>query len=62
VKAQGWLVLVGYFVLQYLGIRHFRAQRDLRGLLIYLAIVTVLLIVVILIKGERPAKWRWGGD
>jgi hypothetical protein len=41
VRWQGWVVLGSYFVLQYLGIRYFRAQRDFQGLLIYLGVVTV---------------------
>lgn len=58
---QGWLVVLVYFGLQFWGIRHFRAQRAVRELLIYLGVVTVLFVVVVYLKGERPAAWRWGG-
>ncbi len=37
VKWQGWLVLLAYFALTFWGIRHFKAQRDVQSLLIYLA-------------------------
>ena len=60
VRWQGWFVLCSYFALQYIGIKHFRAQRDFQSLLIFLGIATVLLIAIIVIKGERPAGWRWG--
>ena len=60
VRGQGWLVLATYFGLHYLGIQYFKAQRDVRGLLIYLVGVTVVLIAIIVMKGERPAGWRWG--
>lgn len=53
---QGWLVYLIYFGLQYPGYRHFIAQRDIRGYLIFLAALTVLLVIIVIIKGERPAK------
>jgi len=56
VRWQGWLVLAGYFALQYLGIRHFRAERNIRGLFIFLFAVTAILIAVVVLKGERAAK------
>jgi drug/metabolite transporter (DMT)-like permease len=62
VKWQGWFVLIGFFGLQAFGIWHFKAQRNVGGLFIYLAVVTALLIVVVYIKGERPTKWRWGRE
>jgi asparagine N-glycosylation enzyme membrane subunit Stt3 len=60
VKWQGWLVLVVYFVLQLLGIRRFNTQRDVKGLLLYLFLMTALLMLIVVVKGERPAGWRWG--
>jgi hypothetical protein len=60
VKWQGWLVFIGYFALQYLGIQHFKAQRNVKGLFVYLLLVTGLFILIVMIKGERPLGWRWG--
>jgi hypothetical protein len=57
---QDWFVLGSYFVLLYLGIRYFRAERNFLGLLVYLGVITVVLIAIIAIKGERPLRWRWG--
>jgi hypothetical protein len=60
VRWQGWAVFVSYLVLMYAGIDYFRPQRNMVGLLVYLAILTAVLIAVIVVKGERPAGWRWG--
>jgi hypothetical protein len=60
VRWQGWVVVLGYFALFFLGLRYFRGQRDVRGLIAYVLVLTVLLIVVVIAKGERPARWRWG--
>jgi asparagine N-glycosylation enzyme membrane subunit Stt3 len=59
---QGWVVLGVYFLLQYLGIRHIRPERNAQGLLIYLGVITLLLIAIVVIKGERPVRWRWGKE
>ena len=55
VRWQGWVVLVGYLALQYVGVRHFRQQHDGRGLLIYIVILTALLIAIVVAKGERSS-------
>jgi hypothetical protein len=60
VRWQGWLVLVAYLALQYLGIQYFEERRDVRGLLFYLIGVTVVLVAIVVAKGERPVGWRWG--
>jgi hypothetical protein len=60
VKWQGWLVFIGYFALQYLGIQHFKAQHNVKGLFVYLLLVTGLFILTVVLKGERPTGWRWG--
>jgi hypothetical protein len=60
VRWQGWLVIAAYFLLQYVGIRYFREQRNVPVLLIYLIGLTVLLVSIVVAKGERPAGWRWG--
>jgi hypothetical protein len=58
VKWQGWIVLVGYFALQYLGIQHFKAERNIRALLTYLLVLTVILVAIVILKGERTARSR----
>ncbi len=62
VKWQGWAVLAGYLGLQYLGIRHFTARNDVVALVIFLIVLTVVLIGIVRLKGERPLKWRWGRE
>lgn len=27
----------------------------------YTALITAILVIIVSLKGERPAKWRWGG-
>jgi hypothetical protein len=61
VRWQGWVVLVAYFALLFVGIRYFSEHRDVRVLVATLVALTVVLIAVIVAKGERPAGWRWGG-
>jgi hypothetical protein len=45
--------LAAYFLLTFAGIRHFRAQHDGQGLLIFMAVTTMVLVLVIIAKGER---------
>jgi hypothetical protein len=59
VRWQGWVVFASYAALVYAGIYYFKPQRDVGGLLAYLAILTVVLIAIVVAKGERP-EWRWG--
>jgi hypothetical protein len=60
VRWQGWVVLALYFASIYVGIRYFRPRDDVGGLLLVLAIATVVLIAVCAWKGEKPLAWRWG--
>jgi hypothetical protein len=61
VRWQGWAVLVAYYLLVFVGIVRFTADNSVRSLLIYLVAITLLLMIVVAWKGERPVKWRWGG-
>lgn len=61
VRWQGWLVLLAYFGLLFSGIAYFKGQQNTLGLLIYLAFITAILVGIFILKGERPARWRWGG-
>ena len=60
VRWQGWAVLGAYLALVCAGIYYFKGQRDVSGLIIVLVCLTVALIVVAALKGERPLGWRWG--
>jgi hypothetical protein len=60
VRWQGWVVFASYSLLAYAGISYFKPQRDVLGLLVYLLTLTVILIAIVVAKGERPAAWRWG--
>ena len=60
VRWQGWVVFALYAALTYAGVYYFKAQRDAASLLAYLAILTMVLIAIVVAKGERPAGWRWG--
>ncbi len=57
---QGWAVLLGYIVLLAMGTVVFRPDRQLPFYLAFTGILSVLLIGVCWLKGEKPA-WRWGG-
>ena len=61
VRWRGWAVLLAYLALQYFGIRYFPEQRNFPVLLTYMVGLTVLLVVIVIVKGERPAAWGWGG-
>jgi drug/metabolite transporter (DMT)-like permease len=61
VRWQGWGVLAGYFALLFSGILYLKPQRNLPALLAYLVLLTVVLVTVVVAKGERPVRWRWGG-
>ena len=60
VRWQGWVVLGLYLALVFGGVYYFKGQRSVLGLLIYLGGLTVVLMVVVALKGERPLSWRWG--
>ena len=62
VRWQGWLVFAAYAALLYGGIYYFEARRNALGLLIYLLALTAVLIAIMAVKGEKPLRWRWGGD
>jgi hypothetical protein len=59
VRWQGWLVMFGYLGLVYAGVYLLLTPRALAT---YLIALTALLIVILAWKGERPLRWRWGGD
>jgi hypothetical protein len=62
VRWQGWAVFVAYAALLYAGIYVFKAQGNAVGLTVYSTVVTAVLIVIVALKGERPARWRWGKE
>jgi hypothetical protein len=52
-------VLVVYFALIFSGIYYFKAQHS--ALWAYLVLLTVALVAIIMVTGEHPVRWRWGG-
>jgi drug/metabolite transporter (DMT)-like permease len=61
VRWQGWLVFAVYAALLYGGIYYFKDQRNVAGLMLFVLALTAALVVIMVIKGERPLRWRWGG-
>ena len=55
-------MLFCYFDLVLAGVYRFAPSRNDGALVLYLLIVTVLLVIVLAWKGERPLRWRWGGE
>jgi len=53
---QGWATVLVYLALLAVGIEAFSIPQ-LRWP--YIAAITVLLIAVVVWKGERPVRWRW---
>lgn len=60
VRWQGWLVLGTYLTLVLAGIGYFESRGNRSSLWAYLVVLTVVLIVIVALKGERPLRWRWG--
>ena len=56
---QGWLVLAAYLVLLCAGA--FLMLKEMGLLLGYTAVLSIVLIVICYLKGEKP-RWRWGKD
>jgi hypothetical protein len=62
VRWQGWLVFIAYFGLLFAGLYYFKQRQAASGLWLFVAVLTVVLIVVVALKGERPLRWRWGRE
>ena len=58
---QGWTVLAAWVLLVVGGTVLFRPDIHPLRCVAYDSILTVLLLVIIIAKGERP-RWRWGDD
>ena len=56
---QGWAVLVSYLVLILGGIPFVQASMGSLIFLVYVLALTVALIAICWLTGERP-RWRWG--
>ena len=61
VRWQGWAALAVYFALLFGGIYYLKAQRSAPAVLTYVVVLTIALVAIIAVTGERPARWRWGG-
>lgn len=60
VRWQGWAVLVAYFVLLFAGIYYFKPRHDGLGLFVEFVVLSAATVAIIVAKGERPVRWRWG--
>jgi hypothetical protein len=60
VRWQGWVVLLAYFGLLLSGVYFFEPRADSLGFFLYFVVLSVALVAVIALKGERPLRWRWG--
>ena len=58
---QGWVVLAGFVALIAAGAILFPPRQVMAEYLIYVAAVSIGLVVVCWLKGEPP-RWRWGKD
>ncbi len=58
---QGWAVLAVYFGMLFGGISYFATRHDDAALLGYVVLLTIVLLAIIIVTGERPLRWRWGG-
>jgi len=56
---QGWLVVAVYFVLLFGGVSFLRAQPSPWPVRIWVVVVSIVLVAIVIAKGERPVKWRW---
>jgi hypothetical protein len=56
---QGWVVLVGYFILMAIGVLIVPPGPHPVLFMLYTMILSALLIIVCWLKGEPPG-WRWG--
>lgn len=54
---QGWATISAFFALLFAGLAVIDAPAPRLG---YIVLLSVLLVVVVVWKGERPFRWRWG--
>jgi len=57
-KWQGWVVYAAY-TFAMVAVRPMFSTPRFR--LFFIIITTVILIAIVIWKGERPIRWRWGG-
>ena len=55
---QGWVVMLVYIVLLFLGTKEYLRTQNLT-FFAYLALITAGLVAICYQKGETP-RWRWG--
>ncbi len=60
VRWQGWVVLVVYLALVGGGIYYFDPKRTALGFFAYMLALTAVFVAIVALKGEKPARWRWG--
>lgn len=60
IAKQGWIVVVIYFAFVAYGVFSLINHKfSLTFYFLYFGVITILLIIVCYLKGEKP-KWRWG--
>jgi hypothetical protein len=57
---QGWIFLLAWLTALYGGAYVFRPDKHLALFLVHVGVCATVLIVVCVLKGEKPG-WRWGG-
>lgn len=57
---QGWAVLALYFGSIFLAIRYVPPRNAALGFILWFAFASIVLGVIVVWKGERPVRWRWG--
>jgi hypothetical protein len=62
VRWQGWCVLALYIILLFAGIEYSRVDANSAFLPLYVGALTLVLLVIVVWKGERPPRWRLGGE
>jgi len=56
---QGWIVLLGFFMLVGAGVLVFPPHSNAPALVIYVLVLSALMVAICWLKGEPP-RWRWG--
>ncbi len=58
---QGWVVLAAYVLLACGGAVFLKPDKNLGLWIAYVAILSVIMILICFLKGEKP-RWRWGKE
>lgn len=56
---QGWLVIAVYVVVLTISALYFLRRQQVAAFMISAVVLTIALLIVCRLKGEKP-EWRWG--